>query len=289
VSADARAGTSRRPEPTASGAGDAAAPERDTTGAAPAPGTPDASGQELDAPTALPLDRVLVIMPAWNEQETVADVIAEVRRETPDVDVLVVDDGSSDGTVVASRTAGAMVLELPVHLGVGGAMRAGYHFAARRGYQAAVQLDADGQHDPADVPVLLEALRSADIVIGARFAGRGEYEVRGPRRWAMRMLAWTMSRMTGEELTDVTSGFRAVGPSALATFSRIYPVEYLGDTVESLAIGARSGLRITQVPVEMHERSGGKPSQSPVTASLYLLRALVVLALIRVRQWELDR
>lgn len=281
MSADTQAG--RRPAGTS---------DPVPTGDADPPHAHDAAADVSPEPSIAdenPFDGVLIVMPAWNEQETIADVIAEIREQTPDVDVLVVDDGSTDGTVAAARAAGAMVIQLPVHLGVGGAMRAGYRFAARRGYAAAVQLDADGQHDPADVPRLLQALADADIVIGARFAGRGDYEVHGPRRWAMVLLAWTLSRLTGERLTDVTSGFRAIGPSALATFSRIYPVEYLGDTVESLAIAARGGLKVRQVPVEMRERGGGQPSQNPFSAALYLLRAAAVLALIRARSWETDR
>src|SRR5688500_16582432 len=144
---------------------------------------------------------VLIIIPAWNEQDSVAATIAEVRRANPGADLLVVDDGSSDRTASVAAEAGALVCRLPYNLGVGGAMRAGYRYAIRGGYDVAVQIDADGQHDPTYLPVLLEQLRvgdggTADLVIGARFAGEGDpYKVSLLRRLAMKLLAGTLSRM----------------------------------------------------------------------------------------------
>lgn len=145
--------------------------------------------------------RVLVVVPAWNEHEALPGVIAELHREVPRADVLVVDDGSTDDTSAVARRAGAEVLTLPYNLGVGAAMRAGFTFALRHGYDIAVQVDADGQHNPADVPTLLAALAEldADIVIGARFAGVGDYQARGPRRWAMTLLSRVLSRSPGAD------------------------------------------------------------------------------------------
>jgi glycosyltransferase involved in cell wall biosynthesis len=223
--------------------------------------------------------RTLVVVPAWNEAEAIGATLAELRAEVPEVDVLVVDDGSQDSTVEVARGAGAEVLSLPFNLGVGGAMRAGFLFAVRHGYETVVQVDADGQHHPGDVPALLCALDSADVVIGARFAGVGDYTVRGPRWWAMRLLAWSLSRQTGATLTDVTSGFRASGPRAVVLFAAAYPPEYLGDTVESLVIADRAGLSVAQVPVAMRERRAGSPSHSALRSSVYLARAVLVLVL----------
>ena len=228
--------------------------------------------------------RSLVIVPAFNEEAAVGDVVREIRAAVPDADVVVVDDGSSDATAVKARAAGASVIPLPFNLGVGGAMRAGYKFALEHGYDAAVQVDGDGQHDPSDIGALVDGLTQADIVIGARFAGRGEYAAKGPRRWAMRLLARSLSRTCGTTLTDVTSGFRAVNRRTIRLFAAHYPSEYLGDTVESLVMAARAGLRVAQVPVAMRERSTGTPSQSPLRASLYFGRALLVLGLARVRR-----
>jgi len=228
-----------------------------------------------------PPQRLLVVVPAWNEQETLPAVIAELRGCVPDADVLVVNDGSTDHTSEVAWAAGARVLDLPINLGVGGAMRAGYKFAARHDYDITVQVDADGQHDPRDVAALMAALatESADVVIGARFAGAGSYAVRGPRRWAMTVLSATLSRIAGTRLTDTTSGFRASNRRAIVLFAAEYPAEYLGDTIESLVIACRAGLRVRQVGVHMRSRAGGSPSHSPVKAALFLGRALLALVI----------
>jgi glycosyltransferase involved in cell wall biosynthesis len=227
---------------------------------------------------------LLVVVPAWNEAEAVAGVVRELRAAVPEADVVVVDDGSTDETSEQARQADALVLRLPVNLGVGGAMRTGYRYAARQGYKVVVQLDGDGQHDPTEIPKLLAALDGADVVIGARFAGRGDYDVRGARRLAMRLLARSLSRLTGTRLTDATSGFRAMDRAAIELFAVEYPAEYLGDTVEALVIAARAGLRVRQVPVRMRKRETGTASQTPVRATVYLLRALLVLLLARIRR-----
>ena len=223
-------------------------------------------------------------MPAFNEAGVIGQVLAELTAPAGALPVLVVNDGSSDGTAAEAMAAGATVVSVPFNVGVGGAMRTGFVYALRHGFDAVVQVDADGQHDPEAVAALVEGLRDADIVIGARFAGQGDYRVRGPRRWAMGLLAWSLSRLTGTTLTDVTSGFRATGPAALPLFARDYPQEYLGDTVESLVLAHRAGLRVAQVPGSMRPRSGGVPSQSAVRATAYLLRALLVLLLAVVRR-----
>jgi glycosyltransferase involved in cell wall biosynthesis len=222
-------------------------------------------------------------MPAFNESQSVGQVVRETLSTLPQVDVLVVDDGSHDDTAVLAREAGALVASLPFNLGVGGAMRVGFRFAANHGYDAVVQIDADGQHDPAEVPRLLAGLDEFDIVIGARFAGSGSYVMRGPRRWASWVLARSISRTAKTRLTDTTSGFRASGPRAIDLFHREYPAEYLGDTIESLVMACRAGLRVTQVPVAMRERSGGRPSHRPFKAALYLGRATLALAFAYIR------
>lgn len=235
----------------------------------------------------MPVDahKLLVVVPALNEQDSVAQVIDDIRRTVPDAGCVVIDDGSTDATVARATEAGATVLSLPYNLGVGGAMRAGFRFARHNGYDVVVQVDADGQHDAQYIPALVAQLSDADIVIGARFAGLGEYDARGPRRWAMRMLARAIGRVAGRRLTDVTSGFKAMGPRAIRLFAVTYPAEYLGDTVEALVIGARAGLRIRQLPVEMRPRQGGEPSHNPFRAAVYLGRAGIafLLALSRSR------
>lgn len=222
-----------------------------------------------------------MIVPAWNEQEALPGVLDELEAALPEADVLVVNDGSTDATSRVARRGSTMVLDLPLNLGVGGAMRAGYRFAMREGYAAAVQVDADGQHDPMDVRRVVAALEAeaADVVIGARFAGVGRYSVRGPRKWAMNVLSTVLSRIAGTRLTDTTSGFRASNRRAIELFAAEYPAEYLGDTVESLVIACREGLVVRQIGVEMRARSGGTPSHSPVKAAIFLGRAMLALVI----------
>lgn len=229
------------------------------------------------------LEQTLIVMPAFNEEAAVGDVVREVLAALPGVACLVVSDGSKDATVERAQQAGARVLELPFNLGVGGAMRAGFRYARRQGFRNVVQIDSDGQHNPTSVPRLLAELADHDVVIGARFAGEGDYEVRGPRRWAMKFLSLSLSRIAHTPLTDTTSGYRGAGPRAVELFADNYPAEYLGDTVESLVIAARHGLTIKQVPVSMRPRAGGVASHNPAKAALYLARAgmALVIALIR--------
>lgn len=223
------------------------------------------------------VQNTLVVLPAFNEEASIGAVIREIKQHLPGVTCLVVNDGSSDKTTEIAGNEGALVAELPYNLGVGGAMRVGFSFALEQGYSNVVQVDADGQHNPADIQTLLEELERADLILGARFAGEGDYVARGPRKWAMILLAKLLSKSADVELTDTTSGFRASGPRAVKLFAQHYPAEYLGDTVESLVIASRAGLKIRQVPVAMRERMGGSPSQSPAKAALFLARVGVAM------------
>ncbi len=203
--------------------------------------------------------RVLVIIPALNEATTLPAVLASLARAVPECDVVVVDDGSTDDTAAVARAAGVTVLSLPFNLGIGGALRTGFRYAVAQGYDAGVQLDADGQHDPAMIPVLLAALDGADFVVGSRFARTNSYEVGRTRRGAMQLLQFTMRLLSGRTFTDTSSGFRAFGRPVLEYFARSYPSEYM-ESVEALLAANYEGFRIAEVPVEMHQRAGGSPS-----------------------------
>ena len=229
------------------------------------------------------LERTLIVMPALNEEASVAAVVHEVFAKLPGVHCLVVDDGSTDNTSDEARQAGARVARLPFNIGVGGAMRVGFNYALERGFANVIQVDSDGQHDPAQVTDLLAALAGADLVLGARFAGQGDYHVRGPRRWAMVVLSGILSRLAKTKLTDTTSGFRASGPRAVRLFAEHYPSEYLGDTIESLVIAARAGCTIRQIPVAMRPRAGGTPSHNPYKAATYLGRVAMALVFALMR------
>jgi glycosyltransferase involved in cell wall biosynthesis len=226
--------------------------------------------------------KMLVVLPALNEERSVGIVVKEVQTAVPRCTVLVVDDGSLDGTAAQAREAGAQVVSNPFNLGVGGAMRVGFRVAQSHGYDVLVQVDADGQHDARDIPLLVGAFDDEpgpQVVIGARFAGQGDISVPRARRAAMRLLARYLSRVTRTKLTDVTSGFRAHNRAGIELFARNYPADYLSDTVESLIIVADAGGRVHQVPVTMRPRLAGTPSQSAARASLYLVRVLTVLVL----------
>ena len=219
----------------------------------------------------------LIAIPAWNEEGSIADVISKVQEHLPTADILVVNDGSTDNTARVAAGAGATVVSLPFNVGVGGAMRTAFLYAKREGYQALVQVDADGQHDPADLDKLLAGLNEADIVVGTRFHPDSMYFIGGPRRWAMVLLSKALSSMAKTQISDSTSGFRSAGPRAIDLFAVNYPADYLGDTVGSLSIAIRNGLVIREAPVTMYFRAVGRPSKNALWSALYLGRATLAL------------
>lgn len=232
------------------------------------------------------IEQTLIVIPAFNEEETIGLTLDEIATSLPGAHCLVVNDGSIDKTAEVAKQHGALVATFPFNMGVGAAMRFGYRYAVANSYLKVVQLDADGQHNPIYVPQLLERLSSSDIVIGARFAGEGSYAVSGPRKWAMQMLSLVISSTAKTKLTDTTSGFRATGRRATAFFALDYPAEYLGDTVESLVSALRSGLTVQQVPVAMRPRMGGTPSHNGWKSAVFLFRAIAALAVAYVRPTE---
>jgi len=230
-------------------------------------------------------ERVLIVVPALNEERSVGEVV--LRTRSLGYDVCVVDDGSTDATADEARAAGAVVLQVPLNLGVGGALRCGFRWALAHGYDAAVQLDADGQHDPHEVEGLLQRMREtgADMVIGSRFVpGAGEYAVRGARRFAMTLLARRAARATGTYVADSTSGFRAIRRPLLDRFAADYPVEYLGDTVEALIEAGRAGARIVEHPISALPRAHGSGSAGVAASTWYVARVLLATELMHNRR-----
>lgn len=222
--------------------------------------------------------RLLVMVPALNEEATIRSVV-DAARDALGCDVLVVDDGSTDGTAAEAERAGAIVVSLPFNLGVGGALRTALRFAARNGYGRVVQLDGDGQHDAREALRLLDELDRGghDIVVGSRFAAG--YDVGRSRRVTMRFLARLVSRRLAVNVTDTTSGFRAMGPRAIRLFSEHYPVDYLSDTVEALLMAGDSGLSVAEINVQMHQRQGGQPSAAGAKSLYHLARLMLALGL----------
>jgi glycosyltransferase involved in cell wall biosynthesis len=222
---------------------------------------------------------LLFIIPAYNEEDSLPAVLKELREQIPDADVLVVSDGSRDRTAEVAREAGVVVAELPFNLGIGGALRTGFMYAVRKGYQRAVQFDADGQHDPLQVAVLLVGLDAgADMVVGSRFAEGGAvtYPVSRTRRVAMRLLEGLVHLSAGERFTDTSSGFRAFSRPMLEYFSRTYPVEYM-DSVEALVMACNAGFAVTETAVNMRGRTGGAPSTRRLKLVYYYVRLVIVI------------
>jgi glycosyltransferase involved in cell wall biosynthesis len=221
--------------------------------------------------------RRLAIVPALNEEKTVARVVAGLRSADPSIVVLVVDDGSTDGTAAAAEAAGALVLQLPFNLGIGAAVQTGYRYAIEHDFDYAVRIDADGQHDASEVERVLEPVVAgvADIAVGSRFAGVDGYRSSRPRRLGIRILAWTVSRLVGQRITDATSGFQAVNRAGIALFARDYPYDY--PEVEATVMGCRHRLRVVEVGVSMREREHGRSSITTVRSAYYMIKVLLAL------------
>jgi glycosyltransferase involved in cell wall biosynthesis len=221
--------------------------------------------------------RTLVVVPAFDEEACIADVIADVRAFG--YECLVVDDGSTDRTEVLARTAGAEVVRLPINLGVGGALRAGFRYAVEHGYTCVVQVDADGQHIAEHITELLAASahHNLDMVIGSRFADGGRHEMSAMRRFCIRLLSAVIARSGHTRITDPTSGFRAIRSPLLEAFAQDFPHHYLGDTFEAVLVASRRGYRIGEIPVSMRPRQGGRPSADLYASSQAMLRACTVL------------
>ena len=223
------------------------------------------------------MPRVLVIIPAYNEQESIGAVLVSLKEHAPNYDVVVIDDGSRDNTRSIARAAGAAVIRLPVNLGIGGAVQTGFKYAWRNGYDVAVQCDADGQHPVALIPDLVNRVLTgdADMVIGSRYVASTAYVPSFFRRLGKSILSRVVDFFIGGGITDTTSGFRAINRKALAVLSRHYPEDY--PEAEVLVILHRSGLKAIEIPVQMFSRQGGESSIRARQAAYYM--AKVVLAI----------
>ncbi|HEY1740306.1 MAG TPA: glycosyltransferase family 2 protein, partial [Acidimicrobiia bacterium] len=231
--------------------------------------------------------RALAIIPAWNEEAALPGTLAELHAMRPDLDVLVVSDGSTDHTADIARAAGATVAELAFNLGIGGALQTGFRYAVRHGYERAVQFDADGQHDPREIATLFHALDAgADMVVGTRFGDGGtvEYRVGPMRRGAMSVLRFMMNTMTHNNFSDTSSGFRAFDRPVLEMFSNTYPVEFM-DSTESLLHVCNAGMRAIEVPTVIRERQAGTPSTRHFRLVFHYTRLLVTM----LSQWTFRR
>ena len=227
---------------------------------------------------------VLVIVPAFNEEGSIAEVLKDLKSFN--YKVLVVSDGSKDATCEIARNLGVRVLELPLNLGVGGALRAGFRFAVKEKYEAVVQVDADGQHPANEIADLITAANNnqAHLVIGSRFlSNETSMEVGITRRLVMRVLARSSSRATGINITDTTSGFRIICEPLLTKFAMTFPTNYLGDTYEAVVAAGRSGYKVIEIPAALRERTSGESTASIAQSVRFTVKGLVV-ATLRLHQ-----
>jgi glycosyltransferase involved in cell wall biosynthesis len=230
----------------------------------------------------------VAIVPARNEAGAIGRVVDEIRAVDPRFDVVVVDDGSTDETAAIAAAHGAAVLRLPFNLGIGGAVQTGFRYALEHGYELAVRLDGDGQHDPRELAVLLGPIDrgEADIVTGSRFAGgAGAYRPPFARRVGIVFFAKLVSLLTRQRVTDTTSGFQALNREGIALFASDYPSDY--PEVEATVLVFKHRLRLAEVPVRMRERAAGESSIGLLSSIYYMLKVTLALFLAMVRKYTL--
>ena len=232
---------------------------------------------------------VLVIVPVYNEAEALGGVLAGLREQAPACDVVVVNDGSTDGTAAVARQAGYPVLEMCFNLGIGGAVQAGFKYALEHGYDIAVQIDGDGQHLPEQIEMLVAPVRegACEMSIGSRFLTERGYKGSAWRRLGTRFLSLICTLVTGHRITDATSGFRAFGPQALRYLASFYPADY--PEPETIVLLNRRGLSIQEVPVDMRSRQGGSSSISGASAVYYMAKVSLSLLLAVFKEGPTNR
>jgi glycosyltransferase involved in cell wall biosynthesis len=222
-------------------------------------------------------EKILVIIPAHNEEGSVGKVVEEVHTYLPQAEVLVVNDGSTDLTSEIAKSKGAIVLNLPFNLGIGGAMQAGYQYANEKGYDIAIQVDGDGQHNPKEIGKLLKALqeKKMDMVIGSRFIGDSGYKSSTMRRIGISIFSQVISMIVGQRITDPTSGFRASNRKTIQLFASDYPQDY--PEPEVVILLHQCHLKMEEVPVGMSERYSGESSITKIRSIYYMVKVLLAI------------
>jgi glycosyltransferase involved in cell wall biosynthesis len=222
-------------------------------------------------------ERRIAVVPAYNEEQNIARVVAELRVFDPGLDIVVVSDGSADRTAEVAEAAGARVLRLPYNLGIGGAVQTGFRYAWEQGYDLAGRCDGDGQHVPGELPKVVRPVESgeADIAVGSRFVSGNGYRSSASRRVGIVLLATVVSAIARQRVTDTTSGFQALNRRALELFAADYPHDY--PEVEGMVMTIRHKLRLVEVPVEMRERRHGRSSITAFRSVYYMAKVLTAL------------
>ncbi len=228
--------------------------------------------------------RILVIIPAFNEEDSLGRVLRRVKAAIPTADVVVVNDGSYDATAEIAEGYGATLLSLPFNLGIGSAMQTGFIFGRDRSYDIAVQVDGDGQHDPCEIPELVQYLVSsgADVVIGSRYLEDRGYITPRLRRIGIIILSSLITALLGKQITDPTSGFRAMNRRVMTFCADDYPFDY--PEPESVVIFKRAGFNILEVPVTMNPRYGGQSSITPMRSAYYMVKVILAILIDLLRK-----
>jgi glycosyltransferase involved in cell wall biosynthesis len=231
--------------------------------------------------------RLLAVVPAYNEADSVSGVVHSLRLRAPQFDVLVVDDGSTDDTSEVATVAGARVVRLPFNLGIGGAVQTGFIYAQEHGYDYMAQVDGDGQHEAADLQRLLDAMfddPSLDVVCGSRFLTLDhKYPAPISRRTGIHLFAFALSRIANQHVSDPTSGFRLYNRRAIRLFANDYPMDY--PEVEAVLMVHANRMRMTEVPVRMHARGGGRSSINRPRSFYYMVKVSLALLVTLLRRW----
>ncbi len=230
--------------------------------------------------------RVLIIIPAYNEEETIAAVLDDIGLHTRDASVVVVDDGSKDATPLIAKSMGATVLEHPFNMGVGAAVQTGFKYALECGYNICIQVDADGQHPAEEIEKLLEPIRrgKANVVVGSRFLEPSGYRPSIARGMGIGLFSRVVSAIAGTRITDATSGFRATDLKAMKFLKDVYPEDY--PEVEALVLLHKGGFDIMEVPVSMRTRQGGRSSITTGRSVYYLIKVLLAIMVDIVKKIE---
>lgn len=228
------------------------------------------------------LPKILVIIPAYNEQDNIENVLRDIKENAPEMDYLVINDCSRDNTLVKLEESNARYVDLPVNLGIGGGVQTGYIFAEKNGYDIAIQMDGDGQHDAAYLRDLVQPILDgdADVVVGSRYLIREGFQSSALRRMGIKILSTLIRVCTGIQVYDVTSGFRAVNRQMIALFAKNYAQDY--PEPEAIVLAAVHGAKIKEVPVVMKERRGGASSISGLKSVYYMIKVSLSVILLKI-------
>lgn len=239
------------------------------------------------------MDRILIIVPAFNEQEKIGDVVSGIKHTDPNFDIAVIDDGSTDQTAFHAELAGAKVIRHLSNMGYGAALQTGYKYAVQRGYDYLVQLDGDGQHDPVYIPELLKMVMTGegDLILGSRFLKKtaaGESAMRLPRaniarKWGIKMFAFITSTLVGFKITDPTSGYQALNRNVVAFFTQdFFPTDF--PDADIIVTAHRAGFKIKEFPMMMLQRSMGKSMHSGLKPVYYIFKMILSLFMTLLRK-----